>query len=987
MADPPQDLSAALAGRYTLEHELGRGGMATVYLATDLKHQRPVALKVLRPELAAALGAERFLREITLTAGLHHPHILPLLDSGSAADGEGGVRPGPFLYYTMPYVAGESLRDRLRRERQLPVEDALRIVREVADALDYAHRQGVVHRDIKPENILLEDGHAMVADFGIARAVTAAGASKLTETGMVVGTPAYMSPEQGAGDQLLDGRSDLYSLGCVLYELLSGEAPYAGPTPMAIIAKKLNEPIPRVSVVRETVPPAVEEALTRALAKSPADRFATAAEFAAALIAPSPARRDTGRHRRRRRGLVAALAALAVVAGTIAVRLLSGRGRFNPEHSLIAVAPFVPATGDTALARLGRDLALTLSTNLNGAGTLRAVDPVAVLSQPSEAGPDRRAAAAMARRLGAGAVVHGSLVRQGSLVRIDLGVFTSDSLRQLASGAVTADANDLTALADSAALAILPQLTREYEMPNLAAVTTASWPALRAYLDGEQAAAEGRWDDAVAALEASVREDSTFWDAYFAYYRTAKWTKRDPGIPAFKILVDHYSDLPPPLQRCLKADWPWNPWRDPDEPKPPALNTWYSAYYASVVRRYPECVGLWWEYADGMTHFGAGIGYSKADRQAVLEETLQQLPQLSWLWDHLLWVTQGRDSAAVGRALSALARLKPEYDTRRSMDRLMDRVYRTGVLDSVLADSFAHEIRTAEWATVVHWIMNGFPREAIDLARRALALGVPGQGADGLRLDLAFAWAARGAWDSALATADDRVRRGATGAALDRYRLAAAGTWLGGLSPDRARASRRALTTRFERGAAVDRAEILWLDGLVAVAEGNQAGLATALAALRQLDDSVTYLTVPSLEAFSLWLAGDAAGAGRLLAEREWQATDPFDTRGYGGHVFVQSVDRLAAGRWLLAEGDTVQAQRLLVWHEWGPDWLDGLTGAAFAPEAYLLLGQIEEARGHTEVARAHYDQVLRRYDLAGPGLRWVVSEAEAGRRRVSGGE
>ncbi|HEU5218330.1 MAG TPA: serine/threonine-protein kinase, partial [Gemmatimonadales bacterium] len=216
-------LQAFLADRYTIERELGRGGMATVYLARDLKHNRPVAIKVLRPELAAVLGRDRFLREIAITAGLQHPHILALLDSGEA---EGS------LYYVMPFVAGESLRDRLERERQLPLDDALRITREVADALDYAHRQGLIHRDIKPENILLSDRHAMVADFGIARAVEQAGGDKLTETGLAVGTPDYMSPEQAAGSADLDGRTDQYSLGCVLYEMLAGHPPFLGKNPL-----------------------------------------------------------------------------------------------------------------------------------------------------------------------------------------------------------------------------------------------------------------------------------------------------------------------------------------------------------------------------------------------------------------------------------------------------------------------------------------------------------------------------------------------------------------------------------------------------------------------------------------------------------------------------------------------------------------------------------------------------------------------------------
>ncbi|MDH3571239.1 MAG: serine/threonine protein kinase, partial [Gemmatimonadota bacterium] len=231
MTDLLERLRTALADRYTIERELGKGGMATVYLAEDVKHHRPVALKVLRPELAAALGPERFLREIEIAANLHHPHILPLYDSGEA---EG------FLYYVMPYVEGESLRDRLEREKQLAIDDALQVAREVADALSYAHAHGVIHRDIKPENILLESGHAVVADFGIARAVDAAGGARLTETGIAIGTPAYMSPEQAGGEKDLDGRSDLYSLGCVLYEMLAGQPPFTGPTVESLVHQHLS---------------------------------------------------------------------------------------------------------------------------------------------------------------------------------------------------------------------------------------------------------------------------------------------------------------------------------------------------------------------------------------------------------------------------------------------------------------------------------------------------------------------------------------------------------------------------------------------------------------------------------------------------------------------------------------------------------------------------------------------------------------------------
>jgi len=268
-------LSAALADRYRIERELGAGGMATVYLAEDLKHRRKVALKVLRPELAAVIGAQRFLAEITTTANLQHPHILPLHDSGTV-DGT--------VFYVMPFVEGESLRDRIQREKQLPIGDAVRIARDVADALDYAHRHGVIHRDIKPDNVLLHDGRAVVADFGIALAASRTeGGARITETGMSLGTPHYMSPEQAMGEHDLDGRTDVYALGCVVHEMLAGDPPFTGPTAQAIVAKVMAGEPPALSTLRRTVPEHIEEAVLTALQKIPADRFVTAGAFATAL--------------------------------------------------------------------------------------------------------------------------------------------------------------------------------------------------------------------------------------------------------------------------------------------------------------------------------------------------------------------------------------------------------------------------------------------------------------------------------------------------------------------------------------------------------------------------------------------------------------------------------------------------------------------------------------------------------------------------------
>ncbi len=273
MNDLQQRLTSGLTGRYAVERPLGEGGMAVVFLARDLRHERTVAVKVLRPDVSAEIGAERFLREIKMAARLTHAHILPVFDSG-AADG--------LLFYVMPNMEGQSLRDRIERERQLSLEDALRITAEVASALDYSHRQQVIHRDIKPENILLHEGAALVADFGIGKAVSAG--KSITHTGLAVGTPAYMSPEQASGETSIDGRSDLYSLGCVLYEMLVGEPPFTGPNAQAIIAKRFASPVPSVKITRD-VPDVVEAALSRVLARSPADRYRTGAEFADALRA------------------------------------------------------------------------------------------------------------------------------------------------------------------------------------------------------------------------------------------------------------------------------------------------------------------------------------------------------------------------------------------------------------------------------------------------------------------------------------------------------------------------------------------------------------------------------------------------------------------------------------------------------------------------------------------------------------------------------
>src|SRR5678815_2888332 len=311
-------LSTALAGRYRIEREIGAGGMATVYLAGDLKHDRDVAVKVLRPELAAVLGTNRFLNEIKISARLDHPHTLTLSDSG-AADG--------FLYYVMPFVRGESLRNKLEREKQLGLDEALDITKQITSALDYAHRQGIVHRDIKPENILLHEGEAVLADFGIAMAIKEAAGHRLTESGVSLGTPQYMSPEQATGDRPLDARSDVYSIAAVLYEMLAGEPPHTGATVQAVIAKLLTERPTRLRVLRDTVPEGVDASVAKALSKLPADRYASAGDFARALAIPEVPQRQRPSARSRRR---LAFAMVGGVAAAIAAALTFTRKPVAP---------------------------------------------------------------------------------------------------------------------------------------------------------------------------------------------------------------------------------------------------------------------------------------------------------------------------------------------------------------------------------------------------------------------------------------------------------------------------------------------------------------------------------------------------------------------------------------------------------------------------------------------------------------------------------
>jgi tetratricopeptide (TPR) repeat protein len=572
--------------------------MATVYLALDRKHDRPVALKLLHPDLGATMGAERFLREIRLTARLDHPHILPVLDSGETLGR---------LWYTMPYVEGESLRDRLRREPQLPVDDALAIVREVADALDYAHRHGVIHRDIKPENILLANGHARVADFGVARAVQAAGGESLTGTGLVVGTPTYMSPEQ-AGDGVVDARSDVYALGCVLHEMLAGEPPFTGATPQALIAKRLIQPPPPLSRLRPAVPTSVQAAVERALQVAPVDRFTTAGEFARALVA-STTRAEVPRPRR---ALVAALG-LALIAGIGAGALLWRARTAAPalDRDLLAVAPFDVLSPSLELWREG--LVDLLSRNLDGAGPLRTVPPTTVIRRWNGRA-DRVGATELGRRTGARLAVFGSLVPAGrDSARLRVTLFDVAESRTLAEIDRRGAADRIDALSDSVTVQLLRELgrNRRLELTRVASLGAATPPAVKAFLQGEQWFRRASWDSALSYYERALALDSAFSLAAWRLGRVLGWQRIgfDSLSNALSLHAGALNHRLAPRDSLLVAV---------DSLLSGGVAATWAGYRRLVgtareaTRRYPDDADAWHTLGEVYVHAGRGVGADDA---------------------------------------------------------------------------------------------------------------------------------------------------------------------------------------------------------------------------------------------------------------------------------------------------------------------------------------------------------------------------------------
>jgi serine/threonine-protein kinase len=514
--------------------------MAMVYLARDTRHDRLVALKVLDRELSSTLGADRFARETAIAARLNHPHILPLFDSGLLDPGAGE----PVLYYAMPYVDGRSLRERLREEPRLPVGSAVAIASQVAEALHHAHERGIVHRDIKPENVLLAGDHAFVADFGIALAIDAAGGERLTRTGLSLGTPAYMSPEQATTGRL-DGRSDLYSLGCMLYEMLAGRPPFTGATAQAVLAQHAAGAAPPIRTLRPAVPAALERVIARALAKAPKERFPTGRALGEALAAAStaaptavdaaysfalPALQAIRRHR-----MLAALAAggLAVLATGLALTARSAWVAPSLDHRVVAIAPFRVSGGDSALRALGEGMVDLLASRLSGTEALRPVEARELLRARRRIGGSggdltESQALDLAGRVGAGQLIEGEIVGSGARFTITSALLDVTSRRTLAQESVEGTADSLAPMLDRLAARMLA-IGGGQGQRRLASLAGTPLPALRAYLNGEAQDRRGSVDSAAMSYEEAIRVDSTFALAALRLVQSNQWSDQSPA--------------------------------------------------------------------------------------------------------------------------------------------------------------------------------------------------------------------------------------------------------------------------------------------------------------------------------------------------------------------------------------------------------------------------------------------------------------------------
>ena len=658
MPDLRPQLEAALSGRFRIERELGGGGMSRVYLAEEVGLARKVVVKVLAPELSAGVNADRFRRETQLAASLQHPHIVPLLTAGTAGD---------LLYFTMPFVDGESLRARVKREGALPIRDAQRILHDVADALAYAHGRGVVHRDIKPDNVLLSGNHALVADFGIAKAISSAGGSSgLTSVGVAIGTPAYMAPEQAAGDPTVDHRADIYSFGAMAYEALSGHQLFEGMSPQQTLAAHLTEPPEDIGKRRPQVPQELADLVMACLEKNAADRPQTAAEVLRVLEGTATLTSGGTKHSTRTRtGTVAALkprtrwivTAVAALAGIALVWGIVGRsGGSMLDDDKVAVAPFDVLDPSLQLWREG--LVDILARSLDGAGPLRTVSPTVIVKRWSGRA-DPIAARALGQNTGARIVVYGALLTSGpDSVRLSANVLDVSTGNQLGAVDLRDHRDRIDRLADSVAVHVLQAIggtrIRGLGLARTTGIGSASLPAVRAFLTGEQYLRRSEWDSALVAYQQAFGIDSNFTLAYAHAGLAAGW-----GRSGSDSLTTRYQLKAGSLNHALAP-------RDSFLVQSESLMTmvfegpqnlggkWWTygkravATLEEAVRRYPDDPELWYSLGDARFHAGMLAGETSRQSLEAFDKAIAMDSTFSPAYVHPMQLGSTLDGPAGG---------------------------------------------------------------------------------------------------------------------------------------------------------------------------------------------------------------------------------------------------------------------------------------------------------------------------------------------------
>ncbi len=980
MSDILKRLKSALASRYTIERELGAGGMATVYLAQDLKHDRNVAIKLLRPDLGEVIGADRFLREIEIAARLQHPHIVPLYDSGNA-DG--------LLYYVMPYVEGDSLRDRLDREGELPIPDTVKILRDVADALADAHVQGIVHRDVKPDNVMFRGEHAVVTDFGVGKAVSdAADTTRLTTAGIALGTPMYMAPEQATADPNADHRVDIYALGVIGYEMLAGELPFSGGSAQAVLAAHVTETPEPIAVRRAATPEALASLVMRCLEKEPLDRWQSAAEVRSALDAihtqgSVEPRQVAGPPKRRTPMIVGAVVLMTIVIA-LGFTFLRSNEAIPSAAARTMVAPFAPTTPDSALGKLGRNLVVTLSTNLDGVGGITVIDPLTVLGLTKDgSAPSLDEAATLASRLEVLSFIHGTVIGSGTNVRLDAGMYSVEDRSPLVRVAVSGPMDDLGALTDSLTWAILRHLWRgsaAAPTPSIEAVTTSSMDALRAFLDGEELTSRHAWLEAAEAYARAIAADSTFWLAYWRHARARDWF----FVPVDSVIRagyrEHRFELPERERLLIDAQMARS-FRE------------RLAVLEQAVGRFPGYWPAWMEYGDRLSHWGGFMGYAPNARDAALRRVIDLNPTFAPAWNHLAannneWNPQLADSAwrrAHALGSSGFGDVMDLPEANPLIAQWFAELLRDGSpSDSLVAAILAASAERLGFGIDVQFVRAILKRNLGGLpAATRIAARFPNEPH---HIDLAAQlYAQRGAWDSALvrlralavaSPADSNPMHRASGV----YTTVAALAWLGAIDTQDTRWFRTQAVSAATR--ALDSAQIVWADAVVSVANEDAPALERVRARVPRLTSEMAPDIERSLAAFASGMAGDPSSAADSLAALEWERAAT-DRRWEATLPMMTIVNRLAASRWLAAQGEAAEALRLSHWVEtWTFTNEDNARGYVH-PLARLEQGRIAEQLGQRDAARFYYQAFLNRHDMPQPRNRHLIEEAETAVARL----